>query len=262
MREYTFFGQLDYLHEVVLPFTQQYVKACSAAEGCDLSGSIFLHTFEGYNTVFEALFPGVFVFDCVPLTGTRSGYFSDLESKYPEVFNLTHLFLHREVPNWLGHINYSGDMKQYYLDAPIPSPDLPDHDTLRSQFSKVIVLCLTGDAETDEAWKTKITEDLQVPSTLCCIYENSFESCIVPSFVNVGQENIRVVKTTEDLLYYLSKCDTVLMNDCGVIDLAKNCGAKHVVVCPNPSKVLFNSVVQFNPFGTTIDVFGDYTLQL
>jgi hypothetical protein len=257
MRVFSFFGQVDYLHEVVLPFTQQYVKNVP-----DLSGSFVLNTFDEYKPVFEALFPGFFQFNTVPLSSERCGYYSELEKQYPEVESLMRLFLHREVPNWLGAIAYGGDMKQFYLDSPIPCPALPDYDSLRQQFSKVVLLCLSTGSESDDAWKARVVDELQNPSTLCCIYENALEECIVPSFVDVGQANVRVVKTTDDLLYFSSKCDTAVVNDCVMNDFVKNCGAKHLVICPKESKVLFNAALHFNPFGTTVEIFGDYTLQL
>lgn len=259
MKNYYFFGEFGYFHQTILAFVQHFVEQYP-----ELKGTICIYTFEGNDIILEKLFPGFFSYVTVPLHPSRGGFHSLIDKDYPQAEHISHMLIDR-LPNWLGDINYRGDLRQYYIREPIPCPDNKALDTLCNEFTSIVVLFFRkrdmeanrNFSENDDEWNRVMLSHLNNPKTLCCIYRLSKEECIIPSYVNKDSSNVYCMTTIDEAIYFYHKCDIVYMNESGLADFAKNCAVKKVVFRPDDNSILFPSSIFYKPFNTEIEVVGD-----
>jgi hypothetical protein len=263
MESFLFFGEFGYLQQTILAYTQRFVKRYP-----EKKGTITLLTFAGNDFSFESLFPGYFKFALLPLQNERAGFNSPYELAFSSIPHISLMF-DEPLPKWLGELPYTGDMRPYYIDAPIPCPSYPELDALITNYTKIVVCFFRNRNHeqhrnfdiTHESLKNEIETHATNMETLVCIYAGSDE-CAIPSYINLDNRNIYCIKTLEESAYWFHRCDISYMNDSGLCDFAKNCKNKKMVIVPGTNNVLFNASIYYNPFQTEIEVLGEYTLQV
>lgn len=263
MEHYTFFGELGYVHQVILAFTQRFVKKYP-----EKSGNVTLITYAGNEYFFEALFPQYFKFVVVPLHDCRSGFQGHMNMFFPGIPHISKM-LEEELPNSINEMPWGGDLSKYYIESPIPKPHIPQLDEYRRQFKKVVVAFFRNRAHetlrnhdsSNKAWNEEIAAHAQDQETLFCIFNVSKEESIVPPYADVNSVNVRLIQSMVEASYWFHVCDVAYMNDSGLCDFAKNCAIKRIKIIPSISQnVVYNPSLYFNPFQTKIEIFGDFIL--
>jgi hypothetical protein len=173
--------------------------------------------------------------------------------------------LSEKFPNWLGDINYRGDLSKYYIQAAIPKPDMPSLDTFLSEFTHTVVAFYRKRTvepernfeEKEDDWNKLIKDHVANPKTLVCVYAVSKEECQLPSYIDTAAKNIYIIRTMEEAIYFFHRCDVVFMNDTGMADFAKNCATKKIVFRTSDDHKIFIAQAYYNPFQTDIHILDE-----
>ena len=260
---YYFFGELGYVHQVILAYTQRYVK-----NHPEKKGNIKLITYNGNEYFFESLFPGFFSFFLVPLHDCRSGFHGHVDLFFPGIPHISKMF-DKQLPASINQIPWGQDLREYYIEGPIPMPIYPELDELCKGFNYIVVAFyrnrqheqLRNYDNSNTAWNNELAQHASNQDTLFCVFNASKEESIVPSYVDTNAKNIRLIKTIQEASYWFHTCDIAYMNDSGLCDFAKNCAIRRMKIIPSISQnVVYNPSIYFNPFNTQIEIFGEYTL--
>jgi hypothetical protein len=256
MNSYYFFGELGYLHQVILAFLERYV-----ATHPEKKNTIQLCTFEGYDLCIEKVIPSYFVYQTRPLMdGSRVAFWSDADREFPSAQHISKLF-DEPIPGWLTQIDYFGSLKPYYISKPITS-DNPNLQEKMKQYTRSVVFFfrqrITDPSRNfcpDKEIISFLQEYLQDKNTLCLIYTVTNESAS-PSFINANESNVYLLKTLDESICAFQHCDLFITNHSGLEDLAKNCNTKEIVILPDTKQDVFVCTLRYKPFNTKVSIFG------
>ncbi len=256
MNSYYFFGELGYLHQVILAYLERYAKTHPEMKNC-----IELCTFEGYDLFIEKVVPSFFSFQTRPLLdNTRVAFWSDADKAYPSSQHISKLF-DEPIPGWLTQIDYFGEMTPYYITKPITSEHIPLQEKMK-QYTRSVVFFFrqrivdpSRNFSPDNETLSYLQSYLQDESTLCLIYAVTNEWAS-PSFLNSNAPNLCFLKTLDESICAFQHCDLFITNHSGMEDFAKNCNTKEIVVLPDTKRQVFICTLRYKPFQTNVSIFG------
>jgi hypothetical protein len=256
MSSYYFFGELGYLHQVILAFLERYANTHPDKRNC-----IELCTFEGYDLCIEKVVPSFFSFRTHPLMDySRVAFCSDVDKEYASSQHISKLF-DEPIPGWLTRINYFGDMKPYYISSPITSTNTDLQERMKGYERSVVfffrhrITDPSRNFQPDAELVSHITSYFQNKTTLCLIYAVTNESEL-PSFVDSTASNVYLLKTLDESISAFQQCDLFLTNHSGLEDLAKNCNTKEILILPDTNKEVFVCTTLYQPFQTKVRLYG------
>ena len=266
---YYYFGELGFFVDIILGELEKYTK-----EHPDDAGKITIYTYNNYCIIIEALFPTFFLFKYQKyLFPDRSGHtFKDTtcdNEKYKDMKRLEELF--ENVPkDILCLFEEAKSIGKYkYLGKSISKKLEINNETAlqkMSEYSKTIVYFFRHRNRVDthrNFWHTPDIEQylnqfVNQENTLHVVYMCSDE-CYYPPFISArtigynAQKNIYLCENFEESITFFNKCDLLLSNDSGIVELAKICGAKEITILPNYMWLpIWPALYFINPFETKI----------
>lgn len=256
MNSYYFFGELGYLHQVILAFIERYAR-----NHPEKRNFIELCTFEGYDVCIEKVVPDFFSFRLHPLIDhSRVAFWSDADKAYPSSQHISKMF-DEPIPGWLTQVDYFAEMSPYYISRPMTS-DNPIIKEKRKEFKRSVVFFFryrlvepSRNFQPDAELISYIQTFLEDKETLCFIYAvtNEWTS---PSFLNTNASNVYLLRTLDESIAAFQECDLFLTNHSGLEDFAKNCNTKEIVVLPDTKKEVFVCTLLYKPFQTKVQIYG------
>lgn len=266
---YYYFGELGFFVDIILGELEKYTK-----EHPDDAGKITIYTYNNYCIIIEALFPTFFLFKYQKyLFPDRSGHtFKDTtcdNEKYKDMKRLEELFesMPKDVLCSFEEAQSFGKYK--YLGKSISKKLEINNETAlqkMSEYSKTIVYFFRHRNRVDthrNFWHTPDIEQylnqfVNQENTLHVVYMCSDE-CYYPPFISArtigynAQKNIYLCENFEESITFFNKCDLLLSNDSGIVELAKICGAKEITILPNYMWLpIWPALYFINPFETKI----------
>jgi hypothetical protein len=267
---YYYFGEFGYFINIILGELEQFVTKNPAVRGY-----ITIYSYTNYCTVIDNLFPGFFCFQYQEyLFPFRHGHnfkdsFSDNE-KYKGMKRLEDLF--ENIPkdilctfeeatknngNWM-YLGKSVTKKVQVTNTKV--------EEMMKGFKKTHVYFFRQRNRYDSHrnfWHTPeiegyLNQSIENLEILNVVYMCSDE-CYYPPFISTRilcpnpPKNIYVCEEFKEAITFFNNCDTFFSNDSGLIELAKICGVKEIVIMPNwnwlPTWPGFTII---NPFGANI----------
>jgi hypothetical protein len=266
---YYYFGELGFFTDVILGELEKYTK-----ENPDMAGKITIYSYTIYCKMIEILFPGFFSFKYQEyLFPYRVGHtFKDStcdNEKYKEMNRLEELL--GDIPkDIMCTVEEAQSATTYkYLGKSISKKlELNNENALQkmSEYPKTIVYFFKHRNRVDthrNFWHTPDIEEylnqfINRADTLHVVYMCSDE-CYYPPFLSARtisynpQKNIYVCESYEESITFFNKCELFFSNDSGLVEFAKICGVKEVIILPNYQWLpLWPGLSMINPFGTKI----------
>ena len=256
MSSYYFFGELGYLHQVILAFLERYAKTHP-----EMQNTIELCTFQGYDLCIEKVIPCFFTFRTRSLLdNSRVAFWSDADKEYPSSQHISKLF-DEPIPGWLTQIDYFAPLDKYYISSPITSTNTELPEKIKNYRQSVVfffrhrIVDTSRNFQPDAEVSSYIQSFLQDKNTLCMIYAVTTE-WNSPPFLDTNASNVYLLRSLDESICAFQHCDLFLTNHSGLEDLAKNCNTKQIVVLPDNRKEVFVCTPLYQPFQTKVRVFG------
>ena len=266
---YYYFGELGFFSDIILGELEKYTK-----ENPDMAGKITIYSFTNFCKVIENLFPGFFTFQYQDyLFPIRVGHsFRDTtcdNEKYKGMKQLEELFENTPKNILCSQEEAVSAGFWTYLGKSITKKvEVNNENALQkmSEYPKTFVYFFRHRNRIDthrNFWHTPDIESyldqyVAQEDTLHVVYMCSDE-CYYPPFLSArtisynGQKNIYVCESFEESITFFNKCDSFISNDSGLVEFAKICGVKKVVILPNFSWLpIWPGLAHINPFGTNI----------
>jgi len=266
---YYYFGELGFFSDIILGELEKYTK-----ENPDMAGKITIYSFTNFCKVIENLFPGFFLFQYQEyLFPIRIGHsFRDTtcdNEKYKGMKRLEELFENTPKNILCSQEEAVSAGFWTYLGKSITKKvEVNNENALQkmSEYPKTIVYFFRHRNRIDthrNFWHTPDIESylnqyVAQEDTLHVVYMCSDE-CYYPPFLSArtitydAQKNIYVCESFEESITFFNKCDSFISNDSGLVEFAKICGVKKVVILPNFSWLpIWPGLQYINPFGTNI----------
>ena len=266
---YYYFGELGFFTDVILGELEKFTQ-----QKPELAGKITIYSYTNFCKVIELLFPGFFTFQYQDyLFPNRYGHiFKDNtcdNEKYKDMKRLEELL--GDVPKDIlcSHEEAVAAGSWMYLGKSISKKLEVNNETAlqkMSEYPKTIVYFFRHRNRVDthrNFWHTPDIESylnqyINRADTLHVIYMCSDE-CYFPPFMSArtitynAQKNIYLCENFDESITFFNKCDLFISNDSGLVEFAKICGVKQVIILPNFVWLDFWPGLQLiNPFGTKI----------
>ena len=267
---YYYFGELGFFVDIILGELEQFVEKNPAVKGY-----ITIYSYTFYCKVIDNLFPGFFCFQYQEyLFPIRVGHtfrdsFSDNE-KYKGMKRLEDLFentpkdiicSYEEAQKNNGNWKYFG--KSVSKKVEIQNTKVEE---MMKGYKRTNVYFFRHRNRVDthrNFWHTAeieafLNQSVNNHEVLNVVYMCSDE-CYNPPFISAktitytAQQNIYLCEDYEEAIAFFNKCDSFYSNDSGLIEFAKICGVKEVVILPNYEWLpLWPGLQTINPFGANI----------
>lgn len=255
---YYYFGELGFFTDIILGELELFVTTKP-----ELRGQITIYSYTNFCKVIENLFPDFFTFKYQDyLFPARARHdFTDPtyeKGKYKDMKRLEELF---ETPSGeiisQSYINVNNGIvtetkfnndEIKFLGKPLTKKVVvnnPKAIELMSKYKRTFVYFFRLRPRIDthrNFWHTPEIEEfldqlLNMDDALHVIYMCSDE-CYYPPFINYRvaftfQKNIYECTNFEESICFFNNCSTFISNDSGLIEFAKVCGVKEVVIMPN-----------------------------
>lgn len=261
MTSFYFFGELGYLHQIVLAYIERFCR-----NHPEKKNTITLYTFEGYEIFIEKIAPSFFLFVLEPLYDPSRGcYGSPIDLKYQHIQHISAM-LDEAFPKGLIHINHlEDDMQKYYISKPLSTHENTLlKEKIKCYKKKVVfffrkrVVDVKRNFTYTEKMKQYLLRYFEDQTTLCMVYATKSEWCL-PDFVDESNINLHFLDDIEESIYAFQNCDEFITNHSGMEDFAKNCNTKEITVFPDNEGKVFVCSLKFRPFATNVNIYGKNT---
>lgn len=224
MKEFTFTGEFGYFNIKLLPFLEK------------VNESIRIHTFPDYCYILNNLFGNKFEYVSIPLHKLRLSNGSvEYDRKLPSLA----MFLDND---WISKF-----YKFCYISKPITSEyseDIKDFICFFPRYRN------SGNIKTDFEKRNSNPEECKYVLDFFKNYTIIIVGNELLEFDFKKYENVKISDDIKKTAFYLKNCKFLISNDSGIVDFAKNCAIKHVVIL-RPT-VEYHQV--YNPFNSKIDL--------
>ena len=221
MNEYYLTGEFGYLNNEALPFLERY-------NGIMLK----IYTFPDYCYIINNLFPNKFDLCEIPLHKIRLCS-SSIETKNDKPL-LQHLIRF-----------YNFNKHGCYITKQITSNYNEDIDNFICYFPRyrtsdnIITNFAQRNANTTQC--TKVISTFNKKYKIIIVGRELFD------FDFMSYNNVSLSDSLEKTIFYLKNCNFFVSNDSGMIEFAKNCGTKQILIL----QTVVDYHLYWNPFNTT-----------
>jgi hypothetical protein len=276
---YYYFGEFGFFTDIILGELEHFVL-----KNPELRGSITIYSYTNNCKVIENLFPSFFIFknqdylfpfrvrhDFKDPTCSINDYngmrrLEELFENVPTEILSTHYY-----QNVNGVLKIQNDMNNVnkFLGKPLTKKVVITNSKvieLMSKYTNTIIYFFRMRPRVDtyrNFWHTQEIENFLLPffnnqDTLNVIYMCSDE-CYYPPFVDYREgsslphKNVYECINFEEAVCFFNNCSKFVSNDSGLIDFAKVCGVKEVIILPNYQwKSIWSGYFLTHNFGTNI----------
>ena len=267
---YYYFGELGFFADIILGELEQFV-----AKNPAVKGYITIYSYTNFCKVIENLFPGFFSFQYQEfLFPIRSGHgfydpFCDNE-KYKGMKRLEDLFENtpKNILCSFEEAEKNNGVWKYYGKSITKKVQIQNTkvDEMMKEYKRTNVYFFRHRNRVDSHRNFWSTPDIEEYLSLSLnnldvlnVVHMCSDECYFPPFFSArtvtynAQKNIYSCENFEESITFFNKCDTFYSNDSGLIEFAKICGVKEVIVMPNYQWMpLWPGLIMINPFGTNI----------